>query len=81
MIADYDSWKISFGESIKKEADFYPDFPKPGVTFMDLFSLTSKPDTFKTLNEGTIKIIEKEIGTAADGTFNAIVGLESRGFI
>ena len=45
---------------------------------MDLFSLTSNPQFFKELNEGTVKVIEKEIGRE---NFNVIVGLESRGFI
>ena len=45
---------------------------------MDLFSLTSDSTFFKKLNEGTIKVIEREIGR---GNFDVIVGLESRGFI
>ena len=45
---------------------------------MDLFSLTSDPKFFKELNEDTKKIIENEVGV---GSFNHIVGLESRGFI
>ena len=61
-------------------AKFYPDFPKPGVTFMDLFSLTANPPFLKKMTEGTIKIIDTELGKAPDA-FNVIVGLESRGFI
>ena len=45
---------------------------------MDLFSLTADPAFFKKLNDGTIIVIEKEIGSA---NFDVIVGLESRGFI
>jgi adenine phosphoribosyltransferase len=58
----------------------YPDFPKEGVDFMDLFSLTSNPELFKSINESTIKLIENEVGKA-HVDFNVIVGLESRGFI
>jgi len=38
-----ESKKEEIAKLIKEQAKFYPDFPKPGVTFMDLFSLTSKP--------------------------------------
>ena len=61
---------------IKQKVKFYPDFPKPGVTFMDLFSLTSDPVFFKEVNDETIKLLSAE----AQG-FTVIVGLESRGFI
>ena len=44
---------------------------------MDLFSLTANPQVFKEINEGTIKIIENEVGH----TFNVVVGLDARGFI
>ena len=77
---DYKTWKEGFGKEIISTAKFYPDFPKPGVTFMDLFSLTANPQFFKKLTEGTIKIIDNEIGKAGE-CFNCIVGLESRGFI
>ena len=60
------------------EAKFYKDFPKEGVNFMDLFSLTAKPKVFEELIKGTVKVIDEELG--ADG-FNCIIGLESRGFI
>ena len=81
MDSDYAGWKEKMAADVKAKADFYPDFPKPGVTFMDLFSLTSNPEAFKALNEGTVKIIETEVGKVSDGAFNVIVGLESRGFI
>ena len=77
---EYKTWKDAFGKEILATAKFYPDFPKPGVTFMDLFSLTANPRFFKKLNEATIKIIDTELGKAPDA-FNVIVGLESRGFI
>ena len=47
---------------------------------MDLFSLTSDPAFFKELIDGSIKIIDNEIGKSGE-IFNAIIGLESRGFI
>ena len=63
-------------QKIKDKVKFYPDFPKPGVTFMDLFSLTSDAAFFKEVNDHTVKLISAE----AQG-FTVIVGLESRGFI
>ena len=63
-------------KKIKDKVKFYPDFPKPGVTFMDLFSLTSDPPLFKEVNDSTAKLLSTE----AQG-FTVIVGLESRGFI
>ena len=61
-------------------AKFYQDFPKPGVNFMDLFSLSANPPFFKKLVDSTIKIIDTEVGKAPEA-FNVIIGLESRGFI
>ena len=63
-------------DKIKDKVKFYPDFPKPGVTFMDLFSLTSDPVFFGEVNEETANLLKQEAGE-----FTIIVGLESRGFI
>ena len=43
---EYEAWKKQVGENIMKKADFYQDFPKPGVNFMDMFSLTRDPQFF-----------------------------------
>ena len=61
-------------------AKFYPDFPKKGVNFMDLFSLTRNHKFFQELNEFTLRVIRQEVGEPGTD-FNVIVGLESRGFI
>ena len=74
----YPAWKKNFADSIKKTAKFYENFPKQGVTFMDLFSLTSNPQFFSELNQNTTVIIDQEIGAKS---FDVIIGLESRGFI
>ena len=42
-MSEYAMWKESLISAIKEKATFYPDFPKPGVNFMDLFSLTADP--------------------------------------
>ena len=77
---EYNNWRDQFALQIKEKAKFYNDFPKKGVTFLDIFSLTSDPEFFKELNKGTVKIIEREIEEQGLD-FNAIIGLESRGFI
>ena len=77
---EYTTWKEAFGKEIMTTAKFYQDFPKPGVNFMDLFSLSANPPFFKKLVDSTIKIIDTEVGKAPEA-FNVIIGLESRGFI
>ena len=62
------------------KAKFYDDFPKKGVKFMDLFSITSNPAFFRQLNEDSAAIIRRELGLEGSA-FTHIVGLESRGFI
>ena len=76
----YSQWKKTFGDRVCQKAVFYKDFPKKGVNFMDLFSLTSDSEFFNELNMSTIKIINEEVGRPGTD-FNVIVGLESRGFI
>lgn len=76
----YATWKEQFANQVKEKATFYENFPKQGVTFMDLFSLTNDPAFFKMFNDGTVKVLEEEVGQAGVD-FNVIVGLESRGFI
>ena len=80
MEGEYAQWKEALSQKIIDNVKFYPDFPKKGVNFMDLFSLSSDPGLFKYINECTIKLIENEVGKA-HVDFNVIVGLESRGFI
>ena len=78
MDSEYKTWKELTAVELKNSAKKYQDFPKPGVLFIDMFSITADPQLFKMLNDATIKMVETELG--AD-KFNAIVGLESRGFI
>jgi len=42
----------------------------------DLPSLTSDPQFFRTLNNNTIKVLEREIGEAGK-EYNMIIGLET----
>ena len=51
-----------------------PDFPKPGIIFRDVTSVLSDP-------EGLKMAIDKMSALLEGVEFNAIAGLESRGFI
>ena len=77
---EYKAWKSGVSKGIMSKAKFYNDFPKKGVTFMDLFSITQDPAFFRQLNEDTAKIIRREVGEPGVA-FTHVVGLESRGFI
>ncbi len=49
-----------------------PDFPEPGIVFRDVAPLLADPAAFETVVEG--------LAGSADGV-DAVVGIESRGFI
>lgn len=63
-------------EIIKKHIKKYPDFPKPGIIFCDIFSVLLEPNLLVTLNEAFI-LMAKSFATKPD----VIVGLDSRGFL
>ena len=51
-----------------------PDFPKPGIVFKDITTLTKDPDGFRAAVDA---IAERY----ADANVDLIVGIESRGFV
>lgn len=51
-----------------------PDFPKPGIQFKDITPILSRPDLMKGI---TAELARRFEGTRVD----AVVGMESRGFI
>ena len=59
---------------------FVKDFPRPGVNFMDLFSITNDPEYFRRVLDAFKFVIEREIGPPKEA-FNIIIGLEARGFV
>ena len=59
---------------------FYPDFPKKGVNFLDIFSATSNIPVFKRIMEGLKAITLAKFGKPGEA-FTHIVGLESKGFV
>jgi len=63
-------------QELKKHISSYPEFPKPGILFRDMFSLLRNPEAFKDLKEVLIEVSRRNIPDA-----QVIVGLESRGFL
>ncbi|MEU7999287.1 adenine phosphoribosyltransferase [Micromonospora sp. NPDC049060] len=51
-----------------------PDFPKPGVMFKDLMPLFADGDTFRQVIDGIVAYHGRE-------SFDAVVGIEARGFV
>ena len=77
---EYQEWKAQFGESIKAQVKFHKDCPKPGMLFVDIFSLTKNSKFAQQLYQNILQVINCEIGQAGVD-FNTIVGLEPYGFI
>ncbi|XP_023238805.1 adenine phosphoribosyltransferase-like [Centruroides sculpturatus] len=63
-------------ERIKNAIGNYPDFPKKGIVFRDLFPILQKPELFEDLIDVLCDHIKRNIPDV-----NGIVGLESRGFL
>ncbi|XP_041376026.1 adenine phosphoribosyltransferase-like [Gigantopelta aegis] len=63
-------------EKIKEKIGAYPDFPKPGIFFRDIFPVLLDPTTFRLLNA----VLVEHIKTKCPGV-QLIIGLESRGFL
>jgi len=61
---------------LKLKISSYPDFPKPGILFRDMFSLLRDPEAFKCLKDVMVEYIRSNIADA-----EVVVGLESRGFL
>ncbi|KAK7077540.1 hypothetical protein SK128_010181 [Halocaridina rubra] len=54
----------------------YPDFPKPGILFRDIFSVLADPRSFQVM----IKLLEEKIQSLCPNV-DVVMGLESRGFL
>ncbi|XP_066985433.1 uncharacterized protein Aprt [Macrobrachium rosenbergii] len=63
-------------ETIRDKIGTYPDFPKPGILFRDIFSVLSDPPSFGVL----IKLMEERVKKLCPEV-DVIMGLESRGFV
>lgn len=61
-------------EHLKNLIREVPDFPKPGINFYDITTLLLDPDGLKNTIDGLVSEIP-------DGQIDAVIGIESRGFI
>ncbi|KAI1106233.1 adenine phosphoribosyltransferase [Jackrogersella minutella] len=57
---------------------FVPDFPIPGINFIDILPIFQNPIAFESLLEVLVLLIRERFGTQ---TPDVIVGLEARGFL
>ncbi|OTF79760.1 adenine phosphoribosyltransferase-like protein [Euroglyphus maynei] len=71
------------GENVQKRLDrikmnvkSFPDFPKPGIIFRDMFPLFQDPG----LLDDVLYILKDHIGKNVKN-YDTIIGLESRGFL
>jgi adenine phosphoribosyltransferase len=63
---------------IQKQFKCYPDYPKPGILFKDMFPLLANGDTFHKLIDFIVTHYKTQSNFSRE--FDCVVGLESRGF-
>nr|CAD7398257.1 unnamed protein product [Timema poppensis] len=63
-------------ELVKSNINSYPDFPKPGILFRDIFSIFNNPKAAKTLDSVLLRYVRKIVPQT-----DVVVALESRGFL
>ena len=80
-VPDLSDFKAAISKKILSQTTFYKDFPRKGVNFMDLFSITAKPKLFREVLDAVKTVIENEFGHPSNGAFTCLVGLEARGFV
>ena len=80
-IEDLAAFKAALTAEILPQLRFYPDFPKKGVNFLDIFSATSNIAVFKKLMTALQRLIITKYGAPSSGAYTHLVGLESKGFV
>jgi len=63
-------------ETVKAAIDEYPDFPKKGIIFQDVFGIFRKPEAHKALQN---LMVEHAVSHKEE--VDVIVGLDARGFL
>ena len=61
---------------LKENIKPYPDFPKKGIVFQDIFGAMRKASVLKSLME-----LVQEYAKKLKGSVDCVVGLDSRGFL
>lgn len=77
---DLTDFKLQMTKEVLPKTKFFKDFPKKGLNFCDIFSITTNPALFRKVIDGLKTMIETEVGRPGEA-FNYFVGLESRGFL
>jgi len=68
----------SMEEQIKNRITIYPNFPKEGIDFKDVFPLFETPS----LLDGVIELFAKNCKAAhSEKEIHAVIGLDARGFL
>lgn len=63
---------------IKNRLKTYPDFPKPGILFYDVFTLFHKPS----LQDMVVDLFVERLKATHDvNTIDMVIGIDSRGFL
>lgn len=64
-------------ELVKNHIESYPDFPKPGILFRDVFSVLRNPSAFRALQDVMIEHVSLQLTPKPE----AVLGLDARGFL
>lgn len=64
---------MSVSELVLELSDTIPDFPKPGIVFRDLTPVFADADAFRAVID--------DLATRFAGRFDAVAGVEARGFL
>merc|ERR1712215_19725 len=81
VVTDRDTaiYKMSNNEKlklVKNAINEYPDFPKPGIMFQDVFGVFAKPDACQALMD-----LARSHAVKYSNQVDVIVGLDARGFL
>lgn len=70
-------------ELIKKSLGVHPDFPKKGITFLDIFPILQDPFKFEVLITHLLSHLHSHTipKLSNGGKIDVVVGLDARGFL
>jgi adenine phosphoribosyltransferase len=80
MLVDNNDINDAELKEIETSVSKYPDFPKKGILFYDIFSIHRNPSLNSKMFQNAYRKI-RQVSREKHLEFNTIVGLESRGFI
>ncbi|KIJ56727.1 hypothetical protein M422DRAFT_773498 [Sphaerobolus stellatus SS14] len=68
-------------EYLRSLLGVHPDFPKKGITFLDIFPILRDPLAFETLITHVVHHITSETIPKSGKKIDVVVGLDARGFL